>query len=253
MALPHLPATYSARKSSALEAAIVRRRDTEDLHRQKWEENAEYFQKTDVKMAKETDWTSEKVFQDRWDAIGVGKVFFFTRKWRRREAWGSIGGACESFESRIAMIKWLGQPCYVTKTNDRGMVHTVLRSSIVSHLLLFRHLKEAREKKCVLFCAALIGRSWTRRTSLRKWHILSLRLNTFSMWAYRWPKATRDKFGLWSMPLPPNFDKYTERTVSCHGGFKLLEYTLMFNSFSFAPFSLKKVKKWGTESVYLII
>lgn len=103
----------------------------------------------------------------------LGKVFFFTRKWRRREAWRSIAAAGQSFESRIAMIKWLGQPCYVTETNDRGIVHTVLRSSIVSHLRLFRHLKEAREKKCVLFCAALIGKSWTRRTSLRKWHILS--------------------------------------------------------------------------------
>ena len=65
MALPHLPPTYSARKSSSMEAAIVRRRDNEDLHRQKWVENAEYFHKTDLKLVKETDWTSEKAFQDR--------------------------------------------------------------------------------------------------------------------------------------------------------------------------------------------
>ena len=66
MALPHLPTTYTTSKN-IYEKSIVDRRNRENEFRQKWLQNATFFQQANLTAAKIKTWESDISFNDRCD------------------------------------------------------------------------------------------------------------------------------------------------------------------------------------------
>ena len=72
MALPHLPATYTARKTSA-PAVAVQRKIKEFDYREQWNQNAGYFQWNTVNADQLKAWESKASFQNRY-RVRVGSL-----------------------------------------------------------------------------------------------------------------------------------------------------------------------------------
>ena len=65
MALPTMRGYWSSRKNQ-YEQAIVRSRNHEDDFRHQWQDNAKYFNKSNVYAAKQQAWSSTDDYQNRW-------------------------------------------------------------------------------------------------------------------------------------------------------------------------------------------
>ncbi|XP_038054854.1 trichoplein keratin filament-binding protein-like [Patiria miniata] len=68
MALPTMPAYWTARYKNIQERAMVQRRTHEADFRQQWGNNAQYFKNSDVKTTKQRAWTSDQSFHHSMDA-----------------------------------------------------------------------------------------------------------------------------------------------------------------------------------------
>ncbi|XP_071946544.1 trichoplein keratin filament-binding protein-like isoform X2 [Antedon mediterranea] len=67
MALPTLPAYWTQRYKNVQERTMVSRRQNEADYRDKWDNNAKYFQKRGVETLKQNGWMSERSFQGSMD------------------------------------------------------------------------------------------------------------------------------------------------------------------------------------------
>jgi len=64
MALPHMPATYTARRN-VYETTYTSRRNKEIELRQTWNQHANYFHVNDAEAIKKQQWESRASFQNR--------------------------------------------------------------------------------------------------------------------------------------------------------------------------------------------
>ncbi|XP_033102146.1 trichoplein keratin filament-binding protein-like [Anneissia japonica] len=67
MALPTMPAYWTQRYKNIQERNMVSRRQNEADFRDKWDNNAKYFQKRGVEAVKQSGWMSERSFQSSMD------------------------------------------------------------------------------------------------------------------------------------------------------------------------------------------